>query len=39
MDESSKTCKIDIQDVKIKYQIDELIKCLPKDKALGHAGK
>ena len=38
-DESGNICKINIQDVKIKYPVNELIKCLPDDKAFGHAAK
>ena len=39
MDKDGKTCKVYIQDVKISYLVNELIKCLPDDKAFGHAAK
>ena len=39
MDEYGKTCKVNVQDVKIPYPVNELIKCLPDDKACGHGGK
>ena len=33
MDESSKTQKVNVQDVKIMYQVKELLKHLPGKKA------
>ena len=35
INESGKTPKINVQDLKIMYPVDELIKCLPNDKASG----
>ena len=37
IDKSGKTHKTNVQDVKIRYPVDELIKYLPDDIALGHA--
>ena len=37
MDESGKTHKVNVQDVKITYPVDESIKCLSDDKAFRHA--
>ena len=39
MDESGNTCKVNVQDVKIMYPVNELIKKLPDDETFGHAGK
>ena len=35
MDEISKSHKVNVQDVKVTYPADELIKCLPHKKVLG----
>ena len=37
MEESGKIHKVNVQDVKIAYPTDELIKCLLNEKAFGHA--
>ena len=34
IDESQKTWKVNVQDIKITYPVDELIKCLPDEKHL-----
>ena len=39
MDESGKTHKANVQVVKIMFPVNELIKCLPNDKAFGHDAK
>ena len=39
IDESYKTQKVNVQNVKIMYQVDKLIKCLPNEKAFGNAVK
>ena len=39
IDKSGRTCKVNVQDVKVTYLVNELIKCLPDDKAFGHATK
>ena len=39
MDKSHKTHNVNAQDVKITYPVNELIKCLPEDKAFGCAAK
>ena len=39
MDESGKTHKVNVQDIKITYPVEELIKCLPDDKTFGCAAK
>ena len=37
--ESGKNCKVNVQDVKVTYPVDGLIKYLPNEKAFGHASK
>ena len=39
MDDSGKTHMVNVQDVKIMYLVNGLIKCLPDDKAFGHEAK
>ena len=39
MDNIGKTNKVDVQDVKITYLINDVIRCLPYDKAFGHSAK
>ena len=39
IDESGMTWKVNVQDVKITYPVEALIKCLPDEKAVGHAAK
>ena len=39
MDKIGKIHEVNVQDVKIMYLVDELMKCLPDDEALGCAGK
>ena len=39
MEEGRKTHKVNVQDVKIRYPVDKLIKCLPDVKAFGNASK
>ena len=39
MDESSKTCTVNVQYVKITYSVNILIKYLPDDKASWHSAK
>ena len=39
IDESSKTQKVNLQDVKIMYPLYEVIKCVPDAKAFGHAAR
>ena len=39
IDESGNTCKVIVQDVKIMYPVDKLIKCFPDDKTFQHAAK
>ena len=39
IDESGKTYKVKVQDVKIMYLVDELIKCLPDEKGFGYTAK
>ena len=39
MDESGKACKVNVQDVKPLYPVNELINCLPDITAFGCATK
>ena len=39
IDASGKTCKVNVQDVKMIYPVDELIKYIPDDEAFGCAAK
>ena len=39
LNESGKTHKVTVQDVRITYPVNKLIKCLPVGKAFGHAAK
>ena len=39
LDKSGKTQQADVQDVKIRYQVDEQMKCLLDEKAFGCTAK
>ena len=39
MDQSGKICKVNIPDIQVAYPVDELVKCLPDERAFGNANK